>query len=68
MRKKKFELEKAIEKVKQNTCQNKNQKKTIPDKLISNREEEIKEEPPLKNSVQDNRTKTDKLCKFCNAA
>ena len=45
MKEKKPEMKKTIEMIKQNTYEKKNNKNTIPEALISNREKEIKEEP-----------------------
>ena len=54
---KKLELKKTIEIVKQNTCERKNRKNTIPEALISNREKEIKEEPIQRMERSDTRPK-----------
>ena len=64
MEEKKPEMKKTIEMNKQNTYEKKNDKNTIPEALISNREKEIKEEPiqRMDNSTHDrerNSTTTD---------
>ena len=55
MEEKKLELKKTIEMIKQNTCERKNRKNTIPEALIPHREKEIKEEPiqTMKGQTQD---------------
>ena len=72
LKEKKLELKKTIEIIKQNTYERKNQKNTIPEDLISNREKEIKEEPIQRVERSDTRPKKNKFtnkkqCKFCNA-
>ena len=66
---KKLELKKTIEMIKQNTYERKNRKNTIPEALITSREREIKE-PIQKMERFGTRPKNrinDKLCKICNA-
>ena len=71
MKEKKFELKKTIEMIKQNTYERNNRKNTIPEALITSRENEIKEEPIQRmerfGTRQKNRTMIEKPCKFCNA-
>ena len=45
MKEKKPEMKKTFEMIKQNTYKKKNNKNTLPEALISNREKEIKEKP-----------------------
>ena len=71
MKKKKLEVKKTIEMIKQNTYERKNRKNTIPEALISHREKEIKEEPIQRMERSETRPKNkftnEKPCKFCNA-
>ena len=71
MKEKKLELKKTIEMIKQNTYERKNRENTIPEALISNREEEIEEEPIQRMERSDTRPKikftNKKPCRFCNA-
>ena len=71
LKKKRLELKKTIEKIKQNTYERK-RKNTIPEALISNRGKEIKEEPIQRVERSDTRPKKNKFtnekpCKLCNA-
>ena len=70
MKKKKRELKKTIEIIKQNTYKRKNRKNTIPEALITNRKK-MKEEPIQKmerfGPRPKNRTTKEKPCKLCNA-
>ena len=71
MKEKKLEMKKAIETIKQNTYEKKNNKNTIPEALISNREKEIKEEPIQRmdkfNTRPRNKFNQNRPCRFCNA-
>ena len=71
MKEKKLEMKKAIEMIKQNTYEKKNNKNTIPEALISNREKEIKEEPIQRmdkfNTRPRNKFNNNRPCRFCNA-
>ena len=71
MKEKKAELKKTVEMVKQNTYEWKKSKNTIPEALILNQENEVKEEPiqRLDKDVTKpkNYFKNNRPCKFCNA-
>ena len=71
MKEKKPEMKKAIEMIKQNTYEKKNNKNTIPEALISNREKEIKEELIQRmdnfNTRPRNKFNNNRPCRFCNA-
>ena len=70
MNEKKPEMKKAVEMIKQNTYEKKNNKNTIPEALISNREE-IKKEPMQRmnkfNTRPRKRFNNSRPCRFCNA-
>ena len=71
MKEKKPEMKKTIEMIKQNTYEKKNNKNTIPEALISNREKEIKEEPIQRMDKFNSRPRktfnNNRPCRFCNA-
>ena len=71
MKEKNSEMKKTIEMIKQNTYEKKNNKNTIPEVLISNREKEIKEEPIQRkdkfNTRPRNKPNNNRPCRFCNA-
>ena len=71
IKEKKPEMKKTIDMIKQNTYEKKNNKNTIPEALISNREKEIKEEPIQKmdkfNTRPRNKPNNNRPCRFCNA-
>ena len=71
MKEKKPEMKKTIEMIKQNTYEKKNNKNTIPEALISNREKEIKEEPIHRMDKFNSRPRktfnNNRPCRFCNA-
>ena len=62
-------MKKTIEKIKQSTHAEKNNKSTILEQLISNREKEVKEEsmPRMDKVVTEQKNKFNKPCRFCNA-
>ena len=72
MNKKKLQLKKVTELIKQNTYEKKNKKNIIPEALISTKEKQIRKEEPIqkmerfgtrpKNKIFGNRT-----CRFCTA-
>ena len=71
MKEKKPEMKKTIEMIKQNTYEKKNNRNTIPEALISNREKEIKEEPIQRMDKFNSRPRktfnNNRPCRFCNA-
>ena len=71
MKEKKPEMKKTIEMIKQNTYEKKNNKNTIPEALISNREKEIKEKPIQRMDKVNSRPRkafnNNRPCRFCNA-
>ena len=71
MKEKKPEMKKTIEVIEQNTYEKKNNKNTIPEELISNREKEIKEKPIQRmdkfNTRPRNKPNNNRPCRFCNA-
>ena len=64
-------MKKKIEIIKQNTYEKKNDKNTIPEASISNREKEIQQEPIQRmdqfNSRPRNQFNNNRPCRFCNA-
>ena len=68
MKEKKPEMEKAIEMIKQNTYEKKNNKNTIPEALISNQEKDIKEGPIQRmdkfNTRPRNKFNNNRPCRF----
>ena len=68
---KKPEMKKAIEMIKQNTYEKKNNKNTIPEALISNREKEIKDESIQRmdkfKTRPRNKFNNNRPCRYCNA-
>ena len=72
MKEKKPEMKKTIEMIKQNIYEKKNNKNTIPEALISNREKEIKEEPIQRMDKLNSRPRktfnNNRPCRFCNAS
>ena len=64
-------MNKTIEMIKQYTYEKKNNKNTIPEALISNREKEIKEEPIQRMDKFNSRPRktfnNNRPCRFCNA-
>ena len=71
MKEKKPEMKKTIEMIQQNTYEKKNNKNTILEALISNREKEIKEEPIQRMDKFNSRPRktfnNNRPCRFCNA-
>ena len=71
MKEKKLEMKKTIEIIKQNTCEKKNSKNTIPGALRSRRENQIKEEPVQRKDKFNTRPRrivnNNRTCRFCKA-
>ena len=72
MKEKTLELKKIIELIKQNTYEKNNKKNTIPEALISTKEEHIIKEEPIQRMERlgikpKNKNFGNRTCRFCNA-